>query len=119
ERAADGLVLRPRARSRRLRATALRTARATRRVFPRLSTTGGRVSGGSMSAKLAIFGHPPAFDAPLHVGRPNLPDKAAVLKRVADVLDSGWLTNGGPLVQEFERRLAEQTGAKHCLAVSN
>ncbi len=72
-----------------------------------------------MSAKLAIFGHPPAFDAPLHVGRPNLPDKQAVLKRIAGVLDSGWLTNGGPLVQEFERRLAEQTGAKHCLAVSN
>ncbi len=72
-----------------------------------------------MSGKLAIFGHPPAFDAPLHVGRPNLPDKWAVLKRIAGVLDSGWLTNGGPLVQEFERRLAEQTGAKHCLAVSN
>jgi dTDP-4-amino-4,6-dideoxygalactose transaminase len=72
-----------------------------------------------MSAKLAIFGHPPAFEVPLHVGRPNLPDKQAVLERIASVLDSGWLTNGGPLVQQFERRLAEETGAKHCLAVSN
>jgi dTDP-4-amino-4,6-dideoxygalactose transaminase len=77
------------------------------------------VSRVKMSAKLAIFGHRPVFDAPLHVGRPNLPDKQAVLERIAGVLDSGWLTNGGPLVQEFERRLREETGAKHCLAVSN
>jgi dTDP-4-amino-4,6-dideoxygalactose transaminase len=77
------------------------------------------VSRVKMSAKLAIFGHRPVFDAPLHVGRPNLPDKQAVLERIAGVLDSGWLTNGGPLVQEFERRLTQETGAKHCLAVSN
>jgi dTDP-4-amino-4,6-dideoxygalactose transaminase len=72
-----------------------------------------------MSAKLAILGHPPAFETALHVGRPNLPDKAAVLKRIAAVLDSGWLSNGGPLVREFERRLAEESSVKHCIATSN
>jgi dTDP-4-amino-4,6-dideoxyglucose len=72
-----------------------------------------------MSAKLAILGHPPAFETALHVGRPNLPDKPAILKRIATVLDSGWLSNGGPLVREFERRLAEESGVKHCIATSN
>jgi dTDP-4-amino-4,6-dideoxygalactose transaminase len=72
-----------------------------------------------MSARLAILGHRPAFETPLHVGRPNLPDKRAILDRVASVLDSGWLTNGGPLVRDFERRLAEECGVKHCIATSN
>jgi dTDP-4-amino-4,6-dideoxygalactose transaminase len=72
-----------------------------------------------MSAKLAIFGHSPAFDMPLHVGRPNLPDKGAILERIEGVLDSGWLTNGGPLVAEFERRVAGEIGVKHCIVTSN
>ncbi len=70
-------------------------------------------------SKLALFGHPPAFDKPLHVGRPNLPDKQAILERIAGALDAGWLTNGGPLVSEFEHRLAEEAGVKHCIATSN
>jgi dTDP-4-amino-4,6-dideoxygalactose transaminase len=72
-----------------------------------------------MPSRLAIFGHPPAFDAPLHVGRPNLPDKRAILERIAGALDSGWLTNGGPLVAEFERRVAKEADVKHCVATSN
>jgi dTDP-4-amino-4,6-dideoxygalactose transaminase len=72
-----------------------------------------------MPVKLAIFGHAPAFEKPLHVGRPNLPDKRAILARIADVLDSGWLTNGGPCVVEFERRVAAEAGVKHCIATSN
>jgi dTDP-4-amino-4,6-dideoxygalactose transaminase len=72
-----------------------------------------------MLPRLAIFGHSPAFDAPLHVGRPNLPDKRAILERIAGALDSGWLTNGGPLVGEFERRVASETEVKHCIATSN
>ena len=72
-----------------------------------------------MPARLAIFGHPPAFDAPLHVGRPNLPDKQAILGRISGALDSGWLTNGGPLVAEFERRVASETEVKHCIATCN
>src|SRR5579863_5160564 len=70
-------------------------------------------------AKLAIFGGKPAFAEPLHVGRPNLPDKHTVLKRIDGILDRHWLTNGGPLVEEFEHRVAESSGAKHCIAVAN
>jgi dTDP-4-amino-4,6-dideoxygalactose transaminase len=35
------------------------------------------------------------------------------------ILDNGWLTNYGPLVQEFESALAKETGARHCVAMCN
>lgn len=69
--------------------------------------------------ELAIFGGPRAFDQPLHVGRPNLGDRGRLLARIEELLDRRWFTNDGPLVQEFERRLAEWAGAKHCIAVCN
>src|SRR4051812_29350388 len=68
---------------------------------------------------LAILGGPPAFAEPLHVGRPNIGDRAAFLRRIEEVLDRRWLTNGGPLVEEFEQRVAEMHGVRHCLAVTN
>jgi dTDP-4-amino-4,6-dideoxygalactose transaminase len=68
---------------------------------------------------LALFGGAPAFDEPLHVGRPNIGDRDAFLARVGDILDRRWFTNNGPQVQEFERRLAEATGTRHCIAVCN
>jgi dTDP-4-amino-4,6-dideoxygalactose transaminase len=62
---------------------------------------------------------PPAFAAPLHVGRPNLGSTAQIQRRVQEILERQWLTNDGVMVQEFERRLAALVGAKHCLAVCN
>lgn len=70
-------------------------------------------------ADLAINGAPPAFDTSLHVGRPNIGDRAAFLQRVNDILDNQWLTNNGPTVQEFERRVAAELGVKHCVAMCN
>ena len=70
-------------------------------------------------ADLAINGAPPAFDQPLHVGRPNIGDREAFLRRVGQILDNQWLTNNGPMVQEFERRIAEYLGVKHCVAMCN
>ena len=35
------------------------------------------------------------------------------------MLDRRWLTNNGPLVQEFEQRVAEHLGVKHCIAICN
>jgi dTDP-4-amino-4,6-dideoxygalactose transaminase len=70
-------------------------------------------------ADLAVFGGTPAFAAPVHVGRPNIGDQERVLKRVKEALDRHWLTNGGVLVEEFEQRVAELTGAEHCIAVCN
>lgn len=68
---------------------------------------------------LAIFGGNPLFGETLHTGRPNLGDTGAFLDRVRGVLDRRWLTNNGPLVVEFERRVAELAGVEHCVAMCN
>jgi dTDP-4-amino-4,6-dideoxygalactose transaminase len=68
---------------------------------------------------LAFFGGRPAFEEPLHVGRPNIGNRQKFSTRVDDILDRKWLTNDGPYVIEFEKRLAELTGVKHCIAMCN
>lgn len=70
-------------------------------------------------ADLAINGAPPAFAEPLHVGRPNIGDRAGFLALVNQILDRRWLTNNGPVVQELERRIAEHIGVRHCVAICN
>lgn len=70
-------------------------------------------------ADLAINGAPPAFDQPVHVGRPNIGDRDAFLLRINKILDNQWLTNNGPMVQEFEQRIAAHLGVKHCIAMCN
>lgn len=70
-------------------------------------------------ADLAINGAPPAFEKPLHVGRPNIGNREAFLQRVNKILDNQWLTNNGPMVQEFEQRIAGYLGVKHCIAMCN
>ena len=59
------------------------------------------------------------FPSPLHVGRPNQGNRHRLLERINDMLDRNWLTNNGPFVQEFERRVAEYVGVKHCVAMCN
>ena len=68
---------------------------------------------------LAIFGSEPAFDRKLHVGRPNIGDRERLLGRINDMLDRRWLTNKGPYVQEFEKKIADLIGVKHCIAMCN
>jgi dTDP-4-amino-4,6-dideoxygalactose transaminase len=68
---------------------------------------------------LAIFGRPPAFSEPLHVGRPNLGDREIFLRRMAEIWDRNWLTNDGPMVRLLEQKLAEFVGVKHCVALCN
>jgi dTDP-4-amino-4,6-dideoxygalactose transaminase len=68
---------------------------------------------------LAIFGSLPAFSDKLHVGRPNIGDRARFMERVDQILDSKWLTNAGPYVQEFEHRIADLAQVKHCIAMCN
>ena len=68
---------------------------------------------------LALFGGAAQFAEPLHVGRPNIGDRQALLRRIEDMLDRRWFTNNGPLVQELEQRLAELTGARHAVAMCN
>jgi len=68
---------------------------------------------------LAINGAPPAFNQPLHVGRPNIGSREAFMKLAGEMFDRRWLTNNGPLVQEFEQRVASYHGVKHCVAMCN
>jgi dTDP-4-amino-4,6-dideoxygalactose transaminase len=68
---------------------------------------------------LALNGAEPAFEELLHVGRPNIGDKQEFLASVADLLDRSWLTNDGPLVQQFERAIAEFHSVKHCISTCN
>jgi dTDP-4-amino-4,6-dideoxygalactose transaminase len=68
---------------------------------------------------LALFGGRPEFSEKLHVGRPNLGDRQAFLERVNGILDRRWFTNTGPQVAEFEGRVAQISGAKHCIAMCN
>jgi len=73
----------------------------------------------SKPADLAIFGGAPAFSAPLHVGRPDIPDRGRFMERMTDILDRRWVTNDGPYVREFERRIAGTLGVRHAIAVCN
>jgi dTDP-4-amino-4,6-dideoxygalactose transaminase len=68
---------------------------------------------------LALFGGRPAFEDALHVGRPNIGNRRVFRRRVDDIMERHWLTNGGPYVDDFERRIAKFTGVKHCIATSN
>jgi dTDP-4-amino-4,6-dideoxygalactose transaminase len=68
---------------------------------------------------LAILGGKPLFDQPLHVGKPNIPDKAAFMQQVDEIWESGRLTNNGPKVAEFESAIQDKLGVKHCIAICN
>jgi dTDP-4-amino-4,6-dideoxygalactose transaminase len=68
---------------------------------------------------LALYGAPRAFAAPLHVGRPNIGSKQAFMDYVGDIFERRWLSNDGPLVQEFEQRIAACHGVRHCVAMCN
>jgi dTDP-4-amino-4,6-dideoxygalactose transaminase len=69
--------------------------------------------------QLAILGGKPAFAEKLHIGRPNIGDRERLLERINDMLDRRWLTNNGPYVHEFEQRICNLLGMKHCIAVCN
>jgi dTDP-4-amino-4,6-dideoxygalactose transaminase len=68
---------------------------------------------------LALLGGRPAFGHPLHVGYPNLGDRAAFISRIEEILDRRWLTNDGKFVREFEQAIAELMDVDHCVAICN
>lgn len=73
----------------------------------------------SAEVKLALLGAPPAFAQAMHVGRPNIANRERFLERTNEMLDRRWLSNNGPLVQEFEKRIADFLGVRHCICVCN
>jgi dTDP-4-amino-4,6-dideoxyglucose len=68
---------------------------------------------------LALFGGTPAFRQSRRVGRPNQGDRGRFLERMNRVLDNEWLSNMGPLMHEFEARVAELAGVRHCVSLCN
>jgi dTDP-4-amino-4,6-dideoxygalactose transaminase len=70
-------------------------------------------------ADLAINGATPAFEQPLHVGRPNVGSRETFMQLAGEMFDRQWFSNNGPLVQQFEQRIADYLGVKHCIAMCN
>jgi dTDP-4-amino-4,6-dideoxygalactose transaminase len=71
------------------------------------------------TTSLAVLGAAPAFSEKLHVGRPNLGNRQRFLERIETMLDRRYLTNSGPFEREFEQRICETLGVRHCVAMSN
>lgn len=69
--------------------------------------------------QLAIFGGTPLFETIQHVGRPNVGNRDTLLNYINHIIDNRWFTNNGPLVQEFEYRIAKMVGVDHCIAMCN
>lgn len=69
--------------------------------------------------QLALLGGTPAFAEPIHVGRPNIGNRADLMRRISDALDRRWLTNDGPFVRELEASLAKFLEVEHCIAMCN
>src|SRR4051812_32954805 len=59
------------------------------------------------------------FSEPVHVGRPNLGSRREFDRLVDGIFERSWLTNGGVLVEELERRVAELLGVRHCVTIVN
>jgi len=68
---------------------------------------------------LAINGAAPAFEQPVHVGRPNIGDECGFVRRIREMLDRRWLSNDGPFVRELEQRIAARLEVRHCVAMCN
>jgi dTDP-4-amino-4,6-dideoxygalactose transaminase len=71
------------------------------------------------TSDVALLGGEAAFLRTLHVGRPNMPDRAAFMARIDQIYASGRVTNLGPMVLDFEERVARIAGARHCIATCN
>lgn len=53
------------------------------------------------------------------ITKPYMPDKDKYKKYIDEIFDRSYLTNGGPLVDELESRLAKFLGVKHLVLVAN
>ncbi len=59
------------------------------------------------------------FDEPIHVGRPNVGNRADFDALVDRIFESRWLSNSGPLVVELEDRIEDFLGVRNCIAMCN
>jgi dTDP-4-amino-4,6-dideoxygalactose transaminase len=73
----------------------------------------------STPADLAKLGGKPLYDKPVHVGQPNIGDQDLFNKYVDEIFKSRWLTNNGPFVQKFEKKIEELLSVRNCIAMCN
>jgi dTDP-4-amino-4,6-dideoxygalactose transaminase len=55
----------------------------------------------------------------IYVTKPYLPPIEEYISHIKKVWENQYLTNGGPLAQDFEKKLQEYFGVKHVLYVAN
>ena len=55
----------------------------------------------------------------INVTKTYLPNKEKYKKYIDEIYENDWITNNGPLVQRFEKRLAEYLEVKNVVLVSN
>ncbi len=71
------------------------------------------------SKRPAVLGQAPAFDDLLRLIRPPIPGAEALDPYLAEIRESGIVSNFGPLSRRFEEALAARLEVDHCLALSN
>lgn len=49
-----------------------------------------------------------------HIRRPNFGNRESFLARVNEILDRRWLSNKGPVVQEFKKKIADFLRRRIC-----
>lgn len=59
------------------------------------------------------------FNTPITVTQPTLPDKDTYLSYVNDIWERKWLTNNGPLHEEFKRKLEYYLGTQNVELFTN
>jgi len=59
------------------------------------------------------------FDEPILVTQPTLPPKELYKSYIDKIWENKWLTNSGPLHEEFKRKLQEYLGAKNTELYTN
>jgi len=53
------------------------------------------------------------------VGRPNVGSRETFLQLTREMFERAWFSNNGPLLHDFEQRIAAYLGVKHCVAMCN
>lgn len=77
------------------------------------------VTGSDVSRTPALLGGSRAFEEPVYVTRPRIPEEGVFQNLLATIFHSRRLTNNGPLVQELEAQLRGRLGVPLCLVFCN
>lgn len=55
----------------------------------------------------------------LYFSKPNFGLRARFIERINEISDSTWSSSNSPMVQDFERRIADYLRVNHTVAVCN